>query len=181
MLKGVKINIHLDILANLLLNCIINPSIKIIIIPVQIYFSDLTGHSNVLIYRKKLNQIEHFEPHGQNYLINENDVYNKIIKKWMSVFIFRINTKLFKIKEPAIKFIESSEVCPYIDGLQNLEDLSTLNKIAGVEPEGYCVAWSMFFTELCLKNPEIPSSILINYIFNALQQFLKIFLGKILK
>ena len=86
----------------------------------------------------------------------------------MSVFVFRINAKLLKIKKPIIKFIESNEVCPYIDGLQNLESSSIFIKIIG-EPIGYCAAWSMFFTELCLKNPEIPSSTLINYIFNTFE------------
>ena len=163
-----KINKHFDSLADILVDCITSPSTKIIIIPVQMYFSDLTAHANVLIYRKNLNQIEHFEPHGQNYSRNENNFYNKIIKQWMSVFVFRINAKLLKIKKPIIKFIESNEVCPYIDGLQNLESSSIFIKIIG-EPIGYCAAWSMFFTELCLKNPEIPSSTLINYIFNTFE------------
>jgi len=30
-------------------------------------------------------------------------------------------------------------------------------KNALIEPGGYCTAWSMFFTELCLKNPEFSS------------------------
>ena len=60
------------------------------------------------------------------------------------------------------------------DGLQNLESSSSFIKIIG-EPIGYCAAWSMFFTELCLKNPEIPSSTLINYIFNTIYMFFKIY------
>ena len=175
-----QINTHFDSLADILVDCITSPSTKIIIIPVQMYFSDLTAHANVLIYRKNLNQIEHFEPHGQNYSRNENDFYNKIIKKWMSVFVFRINEKLLKIKKPSIKFIESNEVCPYIDGLQNLESSSIFIKIIG-EPIGYCAAWSMFFTELCLKNPEIPSSTLINYIFNTFQSMTNMEKGNYLK
>ena len=44
------------------------------------YFSDLTAHANVLIYRKNLNQIEHFEPHGRNFSIDQDDINNKIIE-----------------------------------------------------------------------------------------------------
>jgi hypothetical protein len=33
-----------------------------------------------------------------------------------------------------------------------------------LEPEGYCSAWSMFFTELCLKNPEISSKDIYKFV-----------------
>jgi hypothetical protein len=163
-----EIQHQLDNLSKILVNCITNVDTKIIIIPVQLIFDNGGGHANVLIYRKNLNQIEHFEPHGQNFSKKQEDI-NKIIEKWMKFFVLKINAKLALIKKPEVKFVESSEVCPYINGLQNLESLSDLIKIAGVEPGGYCAAWSMFFTELCLKNPEISSSTLINYIFNTLQ------------
>ena len=160
---------QLDSLSKRLVDCITNLDTKIIITPVQLRFSDGGGHANVLIYRKNLNQIEHFEPHGKKFSRDQDNVDNKIIEQWMKLFVLKINARLQLIKKPSINFIESSEVCPYIDGLQNLESWSNLSIIAGVEPPGYCVAWSMFFTELCLKNPEIPSSILMNYIFNTFQ------------
>jgi hypothetical protein len=36
------------------------------------------------------------------------------------------------------------------------------------EPAGYCLIWSMFFAELCLKNPDKTSSELIEYVFKTL-------------
>ena len=157
---------QLDSISKILVDCITNLETKIIIIPVQLRFSDGGAHANVLIYRKNLNQIEHFEPHGRKFSRDQDDVDNKIIEKWINFFVLKINARLQLIKQPAVKLIESSEVCPYIDGLQNMEGLSSLSTIADVEPLGYCAAWSMFFTELCLKNPEIPSSFLMNYIFH---------------
>jgi len=163
-----EIEDQLKNLSKILLDCLKNLDTKIIIIPVQLIFDNEGGHANLLIYRKNLNQIEHFEPHGKNFSRKQENI-NKIIEKWMKYFVLVINARLQVIKKPQIKFIESSEVCPYIDGFQNLEAWSNLTKIAGVEPGGYCSAWSMFFTELCLKNPEIPSSTLINYVFNTLE------------
>jgi hypothetical protein len=163
-----EIEEQLKNLSKILLDCLKNLDTKIIIIPVQLIFDDGGAHANLLIYRKNLNQIEHFEPHGKNFSRKQENI-NKIIEKWMKYFVLVINARLLVIKKPQIKFIESSEVCPYIDGFQNLEAWSNLTKIAGVEPGGYCSAWSMFFTELCLKNPEIPSSTLINYVFNTLE------------
>jgi hypothetical protein len=163
-----QIENQLDNLAKLLVDCIKRLDTKIIIIPVQLLLPDKQGHANVLIYRKNLNQIEHFEPHGQNFGY-QNDNKNAVITRWMKLFIFKINAILQLFRKPEVKFIESSDVCPYIDGLQNLEGWSDLTKLA-VEPGGYCSAWSMFFTELCLKNPEVPSSTLMNYIFDTLQK-----------
>ena len=161
---------QLNYLSKLLVDCITSVNSKIIIIPVQLLLPKGEGHANILIYRKKLNQIEHFEPHGSNFAMNKMDIYNKIIERWMKVFVSQLNSNLKNEKKPEVKFINSSEVCPRIHGLQNLESWSNLTKIADVEPGGYCVAWSLFFTELCLKNPETTSSELMNYIFNILSR-----------
>jgi hypothetical protein len=159
-----QIMTQLSNLSELLVDCIVNVKSKIIILPVQFILPQDQGHSNILIYRKKLNQIEHFEPHGSTFARNQSDIYNLRIDRWIRVFVLLLNTKLKIIKKPDIKYISSSEVCPRIDGLQNLESWSNLTKIADIEPGGYCAAWSLFFTELCLKNPETPSSELMNYI-----------------
>ena len=61
-----------------------------------------------------------------------------------------------KIKE--ITLIPAEAVCPVVEGgLQALEQTSMIPKNAILEPGGYCTSWSMFFTELCLKNPELSS------------------------
>jgi hypothetical protein len=49
------------------------------------------------------------------------------------------------------------------------------------EPLGYCSAWSMFFTELCLRNPDIPSSTLMNYIYEHFKTMSKVEQGNYLK
>jgi hypothetical protein len=64
-----------------------------------------------------------------------------------------------------INLIKSNDVCPYLRGLQSMESRSDLAIIADKEPGGYCAAWSMFFTELCLKNPDVSSNTLLNRIF----------------
>ena len=54
--------------------------------------------------------------------------------------------------------VKACDICPEIDGLQSLEEESRIPKNILIESGGYCAAWSMFFAELCLKNPEIPSN-----------------------
>ena len=162
---------ELDIVSELLVDCISKLGTKIVIIPINFYgFNPAkreSSHANVLIYRKKFNQIEHFEPHGQKFSGTNKDGVNDLVEKAMKMFVSKVNAKLISLKKPEIQFINSSEVCPYINGLQNLESNSELVKKIE-EGGGYCAAWSMFFTELCLQNPEIPSSTLMKYIFDIL-------------
>jgi hypothetical protein len=162
---------ELDIVSELLVDCISKLETKIVIVPINFFgYSETkkdSAHANVLIYRKKFNQIEQFEPHGQRFSGNDKDVANDLVAKAMKMFVSKVNAKLISLKKPEVQFIHSSHVCPYINGLQGYESSSELIKKIE-EGGGYCAAWSMFFTELCLQNPEIPSSSLINYIFDIL-------------
>ena len=83
-------------------------------------------------------------------------------------------------KETKIKLIESSKVCPRFSGLQEMEGFNSLNILDG-EPIGYCLAWSLFFAELCLANPEFPSSDLITYIYNVFSSMKDIEKGNYLR
>ena len=170
------INEYLERLAVKLVNCI-NNDVNIIIIPLglTLYFSDGTedGHANVLIYRKQFNHIEHFEPHGKTGSFG-NEKLNSSIDLFLRLFVEYVNVELFKHNTPEqmqdlkpIELIESSQVCPYINGFQSVEEESAILKIVDVEPGGYCAAWSMFFTELCLKNPQMTSSQIIESVFST--------------
>jgi len=73
---------HLETVAKQLVDCI-KRDIASIIIPLYLKTSK-GGHANVLIYRKKDNVIEHFEPHGSRYL-GSNDKFNKLIDKKLNL------------------------------------------------------------------------------------------------
>jgi hypothetical protein len=160
--------LHLNVLADELVNCIKNRNIEISIIPVTVHgFTE--SHANILIYRKKFNHIEHFEPHGQHFGNNRDGTIllkNMHLVKMLNYFVLKVNEKLKTTKETEIKLVESTKVCPRIAGLQRIEGSSTLPMLRG--EVGYCQGWSLFFAELCLINPEIPSSELLTYIFNIL-------------
>jgi hypothetical protein len=168
------INEYLERLAVKLVKCIKN-DVNIIIIPLglTLYYPDGTddGHANVLIYRKKFNHIEHFEPHGKIGSF-DNEKLNSSIDLFLKLFVEYVNIELFKNKTPEqieylkpIELIEANQVCPYINGFQADEEQSSIIKNLELESGGYCVAWSMFFTELCLKNPEMTSSQIITSVY----------------
>ena len=92
------INEYLERLAVKLVKCIKN-DVNIIIIPLglTLYYPDGTddGHANVLIYRKKFNHIEHFEPHGKIGEFN-NEKLNSSINLFLKLFVEYVNIELFK-------------------------------------------------------------------------------------
>jgi hypothetical protein len=146
--------------ANNIAKCIIN-GIKIIIIPVTFFITD-GAHANLLIYRENTNEIEHFEPHGNEYSGPSSQLVRQKLNEYLEEFVKQINKYIEDHKEEGeiveqIILVKAHDVCPVIRGVQALESTSTIPINALIEPNGYCEAWSMFFTELCLKNPEIPS------------------------
>ena len=136
-----------------------------IIIPLG-YTRGNSGHANMLILRMNRRELEHFEPHGGEFVGNEKLQLSS--KRVLSFFVQILNRELKKEDLPEVKYVDASEVCPYISGLQDLEGQSTLKKKAKFEPSGYCAAWSIFFAELCLRNQELSSSELLDNVYNYL-------------
>ena len=155
-------NEHLRSISTQLSKCI-KKNLNSIVIPLYLEFST-TNHANLLIYRKKDNIIEHFEPHGSVFM-GDNIKDKQSIVPQLKSFIDMLNSNLIKIKKKPVTLISSDVVCPYIYGLQGLESASKQVKYL-LQGKGYCAAWSMFFTELVLKNPTVPTNELLNIIIS---------------
>ena len=137
---------------------------KMILLPLT-YTRGMSGHFNLLVYKVNNNEVEHFEPHGGEYTGNEK--LQDSSKKVMEFFVNILNIHLKRNGLHAAKYVEASEVCPYIRGLQDLEGSSKLKKVK-IEPSGYCAAWGLFFAELNLKNPDLTSIEILDNIYNYL-------------
>jgi hypothetical protein len=167
--------------------CISNNE-AIIIIPVSIQVQHISkptvSHANILIYRNNTRELEHFEPHGYKFGGFTTDSYtNKIsdfINNYLKELVELINIELHKKKLPNIKLLEAHNVCPRYNGLQSLEERSELPPLP-IEPTGYCGAWSMFFAEMCLKNPEIPSKQIYEVMLNKTDYQNKDYLRKVIR
>lgn len=174
--KKTQYESYLENVSNQLKNCIKRNTTSFVI-PLVLCFSDNSGHANLLIYRKNDNTIEHFEPHGKYGPNYEDTVY---IEKELNRFIDILNKKLKEDKIDIVKFKTSNDVCPVIYGFQTIEEIYG-NKKETIEGGGYCAAWSMFFAELCLKNPNISSNELLILIFNKLNDMSLTDRGKYLR
>ena len=154
---------NLNNCANSLSHCIMNITpTKLVIYPFtfQIYKGDtlIDGHANLFLYRPEINGLEHFEPHGNKFFGGRHSSFvNTNLQAIIEKIVSDVNTKINNMSKH-IHLIKSSEICPAkIKGLQALEGKSTLVSNLVIEPGGYCAAWSMFFAEVCLKNPTISS------------------------
>jgi hypothetical protein len=150
-----------------IVNCVKNGE-KTIVIPLN-FFRGKDGHANMLIYRTTTSELERFEPHGNDYMGDELQ-YNRVndrIKQILVLFTKILNFQLKKENINEVKLIDSSQVCPYLEGLQSFEEKSSLKKFRK-EGGGYCLAWSMFFMELCLRNPDLSSRDILTNIYNYL-------------
>jgi hypothetical protein len=157
----------------LIMNCIQqiqNSEQEILIIPLNISYVEGV-HSNMLIYRKSLNVIEHYEPHGKT--INSDTSVNSEIKKVMEIIINKMNKtnelKHFGFYPQNITYIPPENICFHSRGFQTIENKLFLKKnITNIERGGICMIWSIFFAELTLANPQLPSKEIFNYVFTHL-------------
>lgn len=150
----------------LISNCIIemqNTEREVLIIPLNIVFDG--AHANLLIYRKSLNVLEHYEPHGSKIQIN--GAVNEQLKSIMLIIVANLS-KETKIN---ITYVSPENICPHSKGFQAIEnDLIISNKITKTEKGGLCMLWSIFFAELTLLNPTFTSKEIFNKVFDDINQ-----------
>ena len=151
-------------------HCIMNITpTKLVIFPFNFIIYNgskpISGHANLFLYRPEINGLEHFEPHGNEFRGLHSSFVNTKLQAIIEQIVSDVNTNIDRSKH--IHLIKSSEICPAkVNGLQALEGKSMLSSNLAIEPDGYCAAWSMFFTEVCLKNPTISSKDVFSSIMN---------------
>lgn len=163
----------------IILNCIkrIQSTTKeIIIIPLSIVH-DGKAHANMLIYRKSLDVIEHFEPHGAIFMGDENLPITDYIRYKVPAILETIVDKMNTINKENnhayyqnnLTYLPPHEVCPAnTKGLQELESGIVLsNEIREREGGGFCAIWSIFWAEMVLLNPHVSTDNLRNYIMDS--------------
>ena len=156
----------------LIMNCIMkiqSTDQEILIIPLTIY-GNYGAHANMLIYRKTLNVLEHYEPHGKKIIIssNVNQDINTIMNLIVNKMNVRNNTSGSKYYNGNITYITPENICPHGSGFQKIEnDLILPKKITKIERGGLCMVWSIFFAELTLVNPHLSSREIFDNVFNC--------------
>ena len=126
-----------------------NPRIRFIIIPIGIQLKE-GNHANILVYDKKINEIERFEPNGSSppYRFNYND----------SMLDHLLQSKLEGLI-PNITYIPPKDYLPRI-GFQYL-DAYERNRVRIGDPSGFCAVWTIWYAETRIQNKDIERSQLV--------------------
>ena len=123
---------------------------RFLIIPLGIELS-IGSHANILIYDKKINEMERFEPNGGSYPFSFN--YNP---KLLDQILNDKFSSIFK----NLKYVKPSDYIPKI-GFQYLESYSKRTHKIG-DPDGFCAAWCSWYADLRIKYPDMERSKLIH-------------------
>ena len=112
----------------------------------------------MLIYDKKENTLERFEPHG-------GPISEKVFDgKKLNIFLTWFATQL----HPDCTYIPPTTICPYI-GPQTVEE--NTRKELGLEMDlDSCTVWSFLYVLLRLKIPDISASKVILMMLNGLHK-----------
>lgn len=139
------------------------------------FFIGNMSHQNMLIYDKKLNQVELFDPEGgriQWIIKKEKDQEIKEFYRQQYIQYFvAINKFLEKIGLTNYKFFKPISFMR--SGLQNLEIIMCSKEKFKINSWGFCVVWSFMYTEVRLSHPNIPRDKIVKEIFDIYRTDIK--------
>ena len=127
--------------------------VRFIYLKLTLLVHDGGKHSNILIYDIIKKELIRFEPYG-NAEVSDNDMLNKKLKD------------LFEQIDKDAKIILPKDYL-YDTGFQNISN-DSLNIKSG-DPGGFCLAWSLWFLELKLNNPDEDNHILVKNAFDNIK------------
>lgn len=131
-----------------------NESMRFIILKLTLIPNNSGTHANVIIYDKKTKTAERFEPFGYNSLLDA-DILDSKIKRYLEKAFGKISYIGPKDYLGKIKFQIISD------------DANPNNKKIG-DPLGYCLAWTYWYCELRIANPDVEPNDLINTAFEKI-------------
>lgn len=137
--------------------CMKNNKKRFIIIPLGIELNQ-GQHANYLIYDKKKNEIERFEPHGagspQNFYYNPN-LLDTILEKRIGYIIKNA------------KYVRPSDYLPKI-GFQLFDVYENVSKIG--DPGGFCALWAMWYVDMRIKYKEVQRKDLVEFMIQIIKK-----------
>ena len=128
---------------------------RFILIPLSL-MGDFFNHQNVILIDLKNKTYERFDPWGS--MTSEQYEPEKLDK---------VLQEFFEEQLPGFRFITPHELCPTGKSFQTIQSnvyefspdtTEKIKKRYKTENIGFCVAWSMFYVYMRLKNPDIKPS-----------------------
>jgi hypothetical protein len=128
----------------LMKKCLESEKIRFIFIKLTLIPSANGTHANILVYDKLKNVLERFEPYGIIPYVDSDN---------LDIFIHKIGIECINKN---ITYIKPSDMFDSL-GPQVISDDSNYNIRKLGDPNGYCLAWTLWFLELRINNPDITA------------------------
>jgi hypothetical protein len=132
-------------IGKMIVNAVKRHHVKHIVIFLIQKHNDNSGHANVVIYSAASNEVERFDPYGSG---QNNDLDIKL-RVYFAELI------------PSAKYIDPTSYLPQV-GFQMIDVAENENTYIG-DPEGFCVAWSIWYADNRLQFPSVERRKLIKY------------------
>ena len=132
----------------LIKKCLVSLKIRFILLKLTLVTTGTSTHANIILYDKVNNTLERFEPYGViPYL--EPDKLDKFIEEIGRKYINENLTYL----SPKNLFGSLGFQTISNDNRQEVRQLSS--------PIGYCLAWTFWYVEMRISNPDTPPKVLL--------------------
>lgn len=137
--------------------CMQSDKIRFIVIKLTLIVSTSGTHANIIIYDKKTRILERFEPYGAIPYLDPDKLDNKIKQ------IFK------KCIDEDFEYYSPKDIMDNISFQSISEDGKSLVKKLG-DPAGYCLAWTLWYLESRLQNPDMnPKELVKNHLESILE------------
>jgi ankyrin repeat protein len=140
---------------------LVSKKIRFIWFKLTIVPSKNSSHANLLLFDKNKFTLERFEPYGSLSYNKTTNIDSYIKNKFEDILSDHLafnNTKL--------TYLSPNDILDPV-GFQTVsnDDSFFVRKLG--DPPGYCLAWTFWYLEMRLKNPDIaPKSLMINAVQN---------------
>jgi len=114
--------------------------------------TEILSHCNILIYDLKKKIIERFEPYGNEFISDIDNILEEELC-WNTNFTY----------------ISPKSYLP-LNSFQNISDESNNNDVINGDLEGYCVYWCLWYIENKLLNSTIESKVLVDKLILKLKK-----------
>jgi len=126
-----------------------HPDAKYVLIKLTLIPDKNLNHANILIYDIDNRTIERFDPYGAVPYVNIRGLDQSL-------------KELFKEFFPHVTYVPPSDVMNMMSFQAYSDEVDSLN-VNDHDPIGFCVAWCIWYVEMRVSNPTIPSPILISH------------------
>jgi ankyrin repeat protein len=156
--------VHKD-LEYYLQKCFLSTNIRFIFIKLTLIPSSKGTHANIIIFDKHTGIMERFEPYGVVPYVDADKLDYMLEFKLGSYY-----TKYLKTINKKLTYLKPAD---FMNGLsfQTFSDDSNIVVKKLGDPVGYCLAWTFWYLELRVNNPDIhPKDIIKNSISSIINK-----------